>query len=216
MNGTSLPLLRQHDLGLGHHRGEPSVAAGDVGLQHDGGAAGVQRRADRAHGVAAAGSARRSWSCSRSWRWPGSGAERADAVIPPMMSASAMIAPPCMTSRRLQRSSRLTSSASLRSRAAGDDLHAHELDERAKRPMLSCRSSVRAGRSGCGRKVSGGRACRAERLVGRKDKDVDDGAAKRRENRRGLPNCISGCMLSRRGDRPAGVPVPNAPDGRRS
>ena len=35
--------------------------------------------------------------------------------MPPMISASAMIAPPCMTSRRLHRSSRLTSSASLRS-----------------------------------------------------------------------------------------------------
>jgi hypothetical protein len=43
------------------------------------------------------------------------GASEAEAVIPPMMSASAMMAPPCMTSRRLHRSSRLVSSASLRS-----------------------------------------------------------------------------------------------------
>ena len=43
---------RQHDLGLGHDGGELAVAAGDVGLQHDGGAAGMQRRADRARGIA--------------------------------------------------------------------------------------------------------------------------------------------------------------------
>ena len=51
--GRRSALLRQHDLGLGHHRGEAAVAAGDVGLQHDGGAAGVDRRAHRAHRVAA-------------------------------------------------------------------------------------------------------------------------------------------------------------------
>ena len=46
-------------------------------------------------------------------RWPSGRA--AKVVIPPMVSAQPMIAPPCITLRRLHRSSRMNNSASLRS-----------------------------------------------------------------------------------------------------
>ena len=43
---------REHQLRLRDDGGELAVAAGDARLQHDGGAAAVQRHADGAHGVA--------------------------------------------------------------------------------------------------------------------------------------------------------------------
>ena len=42
----------ENELGLRHDGGELAVAAGDARLQHQGGAAAMQRRADRPHGIA--------------------------------------------------------------------------------------------------------------------------------------------------------------------
>src|SRR2546423_2102100 len=47
-----LLLERQHDLRLRDDGGELAVAAGDVGLHHDGGAADMQRRRHRARSIA--------------------------------------------------------------------------------------------------------------------------------------------------------------------